>query len=131
MFLSSSRRAPSRRWARRTDASNPGPTPALAPAPDADGLGDRRCAAETTGAGAATTERVVVTGSYIPTAETESALPVTVYTATVLKKQGANTPAEGLRQLPSFVGNAVTENDSTAVTVLPRSTCALSVPETR
>jgi iron complex outermembrane receptor protein len=53
-----------------------------------------------------------VTGTYIPTAETESALPVTVYTAEVLKKQGANTPVEGLRQLPSFVGNAATENDS-------------------
>ena len=62
----------------------------------------------------ATTERVIVTGSYIPTAETESALPVTVYTAEVLKKQGANTPVEGLRQLPSFVGNAATENDSNA-----------------
>src|SRR5438045_4954082 len=59
-----------------------------------------------------TTERVIVTGSYIPTAETESALPVTVYTAEVLQKQGANTPVEGLRQLPSFVGNASTENDS-------------------
>ncbi|MFN2623770.1 MAG: TonB-dependent receptor domain-containing protein [Chthoniobacterales bacterium] len=53
-----------------------------------------------------------MTGTYIPTAETESALPVTVYTAEVLKKQGANTPVEGLRQLPSFVGNAATENDS-------------------
>src|SRR6266404_8764309 len=60
----------------------------------------------------ATTERVYVTGTYIPTAETESALPVTVYTAEVLRKQGANTPVEGLRQLPSFVGNASTENDS-------------------
>ncbi len=64
------------------------------------------------GAGEATTARVIVTGSYIPTAETESALPVTVYTAEVLQKQGANTPVEGLRQLPSFVGNAATENDS-------------------
>src|SRR6266513_6390130 len=62
----------------------------------------------------ATTERVYVTGTYIPTAETESALPVTVYTAEVLKKQGANTPVEGLRQLPSFVGAAATENDSNA-----------------
>src|SRR5205085_8905802 len=60
----------------------------------------------------ATTERVIVTGTYIPTAETESALPVTVYTAEVLQKQGANTPVEGLRQLPSFVGNTATENDS-------------------
>ncbi|MEY2564383.1 MAG: iron complex outerrane recepter protein [Verrucomicrobiota bacterium] len=60
----------------------------------------------------ATTERVIVTGSYIPTAETESALPVTVYTAEVMQKQGANTPAEALRQLPSFVGNAQTETNS-------------------
>ena len=60
----------------------------------------------------ATTERVIVTGSYIPTAETESALPVTVYTAEVLQKAGANTPVEGLRQLPSFVGNTATENNS-------------------
>ncbi|MFL5239721.1 MAG: TonB-dependent receptor domain-containing protein [Rhizomicrobium sp.] len=63
-------------------------------------------------AGTATTERVIVTGSYIPTAETESALPVTVYTAEVLQKQGAQTPVEGLRQLPSFVGASSTENDS-------------------
>src|SRR5438477_3900544 len=62
----------------------------------------------------ATTERVIVTGSYIPTAETESALPVTVYTAEVLTKQGSNTPIEGLRKLPAFVGNAATENDSNA-----------------
>src|SRR5436190_79350 len=62
----------------------------------------------------ATTERVIVTGSYIPTAESESALPVTVYTAEVLKKQGSNTPIEGLRQLPSFVGGnqGQSENDS-------------------
>src|SRR6476660_2559182 len=33
----------------------------------------------------ATTERVEVTGSYIPTAETESALPVAVYSADALK----------------------------------------------
>src|SRR3979411_2205274 len=51
----------------------------------------------------ATTERVIVTGSYIPTAETESALPVTVYTAEVLQKGGANTPVGGLRRVPSFV----------------------------
>jgi hypothetical protein len=47
-----------------------GPSPTVAPVPNAPQE--------------ATTERVVVTGSYIPTAETESALPVTVYTAEVL-----------------------------------------------
>ena len=64
--------------------------------------------------GEAVAERIIVTGSYIPTAESESALPVTIYSAEVLQKAGANTPVEGLRQLPSFVGNASTENDSNA-----------------
>ncbi|MDQ3118140.1 MAG: TonB-dependent receptor [Verrucomicrobiota bacterium] len=91
-------------------------TPAAPAATPAAGTGagavSDSAIADSSAGGAATTERVVVTGSYIPTAETESALPVTVYTATVLQKQGANTPAEGLRQLPSFVGNTATENDS-------------------
>jgi len=87
----------------------PGATPAVE---SGTGAVSDSSIADSSAGGAATTERVVVTGSYIPTAETESALPVTVYTATVLQKQGANTPAEGLRQLPSFVGNTATENDS-------------------
>jgi iron complex outermembrane receptor protein len=49
---------------------------------------------------------------WYPTAESESALPVTAHTAEMLQKQGANTPIEGLRQLPSFVGDTATENDS-------------------
>jgi iron complex outermembrane recepter protein len=57
-------------------------------------------------------ERVIVTGSNIPTAQEESSLPVTRITADWLEKSGANTPVEGLRQLPSFVGNAATENNS-------------------
>ena len=60
----------------------------------------------------ATAERVVVTGSNIPTTETESALPVTVYSAEIIEKAGAQTPAEALRQLPSFVGNTATENNA-------------------
>jgi iron complex outermembrane receptor protein len=63
-------------------------------------------------AGPAEVERVIVTGSNIPTAREESSLPVTIYTAEWLQKSGAGTPVEGLRQLPSFVGNASTENNS-------------------
>jgi outer membrane receptor protein involved in Fe transport len=63
-------------------------------------------------AGQAEVERVIVTGSNIPTAQEESSLPVTRYTAEFLQKSGAGTPVEGLRQLPSFVGNASTENNS-------------------
>ena len=83
---------------------SPSPTPADVPNAPVQAAGAQ--------AGAATAERIIVTGSYIPTAETESALPVTVYTAETITKQGAQTPAEGLRQLPSFVGNTLTENDS-------------------
>ena len=94
-------------------AQDPSPTPASdvpnAPIQAAPAASQQQ--GQTAG-GAATAERIIVTGSYIPTAETESALPVTVYTAEVITKQGAQTPAEGLRQLPSFVGNTLTENDS-------------------
>jgi len=57
-------------------------------------------------------QRVIVTGSNIPTAQEETSLPVTTYTADFLQKAGAGTPVEGLRQLPTFVGNGMTENDS-------------------
>src|SRR4029450_13114399 len=57
-------------------------------------------------------ERVIVTGSNIPTAQEQPSIPVTTYTAQWLRKSGSNTPVEGLRQLPTFVGNAETENDS-------------------
>jgi iron complex outermembrane recepter protein len=62
--------------------------------------------------GEALAERVIVTGSNIPTAQEQASIPVTTYTAQWLQKAGANTPVEGLRQLPTFVGNAETENDS-------------------
>src|SRR4029453_4622082 len=57
-------------------------------------------------------ERVIVTGSNIPTAQEQVSIPVTTYTAQWLRKSGSNTPVEGLRQLPTFVGNVETENDS-------------------
>ncbi len=90
----------------------PSNDPAPSPAPAAPVEAAANPPADT--GGAATAERIIVTGSYIPTAESESALPVTVYTAAALQKSGANNPVEGLRQLPSFVGNAATENDSNA-----------------
>src|SRR5712692_1340238 len=76
-------------------AQSPTPKPAAGAAAGAAAGG-----AAPAGAGVATAERVIVTGSNIPTTETEAALPVTTYSAEVLQKNGANTPAEGLRQLP-------------------------------
>lgn len=68
-------------------------------------------AAEAT-AGTPEPERVIVTGSFIPTAESEGPLPVTVESAASFIRGGAQTPAEGLRRLPSFIGATATENDS-------------------
>jgi len=60
------------------------------------------------------TERIVVTGSYIPipTAESEGPLPVSNYAQKELIGFGANSPAEGLRHVPSFIGNTENENNS-------------------
>ncbi len=93
-------------------ATSPTPPADVPDSPVAAGTSAAQQAPTSAGGGATTAERIIVTGSYIPTAETESALPVTVYTAETLTKQGAQTPVEGLRQLPSFVGNTATENDS-------------------
>lgn len=60
----------------------------------------------------ATLERVVVTGTYIPKAESEGPLPVTTYSQETLISLGASSAAEGLRNLPSFTGNTATETDS-------------------
>ena len=68
--------------------------------------------------------RVIVTGSNIPTAQEESSLPVTKYTADWLQKSGANATVEGLRQLPSFVGNAPRKMIPMAAAAQRASTCA-------
>lgn len=53
----------------------------------------------------------VMVGSYLMT-EPEGPLPVTVYSANLLQRLGAHTPAEGLRLDPSAFGNTATENNS-------------------
>jgi outer membrane receptor protein involved in Fe transport len=57
-------------------------------------------------------EKFVVAGSNIPMAIEESFAPVAVYSQEQLILTGANTPIEGLRTLPSFVGGTATEQDS-------------------
>jgi len=56
--------------------------------------------------------RYVVTGSAIPMAVEESFAPVFVFSQDQLILKGANTPIEGIRELPSFVGGTATEQDS-------------------
>ena len=52
-------------------------------------------------------------GYYISDADSVSSKRVLYVPAELMEKQGANTPIEALRQVPFFVGNTATENDST------------------
>ncbi len=57
-------------------------------------------------------ERVIVIQDEISVTETEGSLRVWIMTQEMMKKDGANTPIEALRQIPFFVGTTRTENDS-------------------
>ncbi len=57
-------------------------------------------------------ERIVILDEYHPNAETEGAFKVEDITMEIMEKGGANTPIEGLRQVPFVLGTTATENDS-------------------
>ncbi len=57
-------------------------------------------------------ERTIVIMDPIPSSETEGSLRVWVTTGEWMKKEGADTPIEALRQTSFFVGTTRTENDS-------------------
>lgn len=54
-------------------------------------------------------DKFVVTGSSIPTPETETFSPVTVYSLPEMAKLGASLPIEVLRHMPGFSGSVNTE----------------------
>src|SRR5438552_11301228 len=60
----------------------------------------------------ATTERVIVTGSNIPTAEEVGPNPVDTYRTEDLRKLGALTATNLVQRLPSITGAAINENVS-------------------
>lgn len=57
-------------------------------------------------------ERTIVLSHPIPVSLTEGVIPVFVWSLDSILEQGANTPAEALRQTPAYIGNTETENDS-------------------
>lgn len=56
------------------------------------------------------TERVVVTGSNIPTAESVGPAPVDTYTTADIEKTGAVTQTDLIQRLPAATGSSITEN---------------------
>lgn len=65
-------------------------TPATTPAPPAAGEGEL--------------QRILVTGTLIPTAETETALPMTTYDSAAIRETGSTTVSDFVRYLPSNFG---------------------------
>ena len=65
--------------------------------------------------GIAQVERVIVTGSNIPTAEEVGPVPVDTYRPQDIQKLGARTPTDLVQRLPVITGGAVTENMSNSL----------------
>ena len=60
-----------------------------------------------------TTRRaIILVPKSVPTQRRNRRCGLVVYPAEFMQEKGANTPIEGLRQLPFFVGTTETENDS-------------------
>src|SRR6266436_5326025 len=58
----------------------------------------------------ATAERVIVTGSNIPTAEEVGPNPVDTYRRDDITRLGVRTPTDLIQRLPTVAGSAETEN---------------------
>jgi hypothetical protein len=73
--------------------------PAATPAPAGGGAG-----------GEVTAERVIVTGSNIPTAEEVGPNPVDTYRRDDITRLGVRTPTDLVQRIPTVAGSAETEN---------------------
>ena len=110
--------------------SNPGAPPPGAPAP---GVPAQNAPAATAGNTAATAERIIVTGSYIPTAEEVGPNPVLNYTREVLSKSGERNTEEFLRNLPIANANGVpvSNNENGSNTAVGAATISLRAFDAR
>src|SRR6266566_5061828 len=97
-------------------ATPPGPAPGMAAAP-----------AAVSGGAEATAERVIVTGSNIPTAEEVGPNPVLNYNRDVIEKVGERTTEQFLRDLPiaNAFGVPVSNNENGTNTAVGAASIAL------
>jgi outer membrane receptor protein involved in Fe transport len=85
---------------------------ATAPAPATTGTNIAPNGAPTQGAAEATAERVVVTGSNIPTAEEVGPNPVDTYRRDDITRLGVRTPTDLVLRIPASTGSNTTENNT-------------------
>ncbi|PYK31601.1 MAG: hypothetical protein DME57_03110 [Verrucomicrobia bacterium] len=85
------------------------PTPATAPVATGSNLAPN--AGPSSAASEATTERVIVTGSNVPTAEEVGPNPVDTYRRDDITRLGVRTPTDLVLRIPASTGSNTTENN--------------------
>src|SRR5438309_11091784 len=110
-------------------AQGPSPSPSPSPPPGAPAAVARDAQGNVvpaTGA-AATAERVIVTGSNIPTAEEVGVNPVDIYNRETMSKSGQRTTEQFLQSLPTVNANIVPQsnNENGSNTAVGAATIAL------
>src|SRR6201984_1452916 len=105
----------------------PSPSPSPSPGAPAPVARDAQGNVVPATAAAATAERVIVTGSNIPTAEEVGVNPVDIYNRESISKSGQRTTEQFLQSLPTVSANVVPQsnNENGSNTAVGAATIAL------
>src|SRR6476469_7981076 len=105
----------------------PSPSPAPAPGAPAPVARDAQGNLVPASSAAATAERVIVTGSNIPTAEEVGVNPVDIYNRETISKSGERTTEQFLQSLPTVNANVIPQsnNENGSNTAVGAATIAL------
>src|SRR6184192_829397 len=108
-------------------AQGPSPSPSPPPGAQAPVARDAQGNVVPTTGAAATAERVIVTGSNIPTAEEVGVNPVDIYNRETMSKSGQRTTEQFLQSLPTVNANIIPQsnNENGSNTAVGAATIAL------
>src|SRR2546430_2758745 len=93
-------------------AQGPSPSPSPPPGAQAPVARDAQGNVVPTTGAAATAERVIVTGSNIPTAEEVGVNPVDIYNRETMSKSGQRTTEQFLQRLPTVNANIIPQSNN-------------------
>src|SRR5256884_5689699 len=108
-------------------AQGPSPSPSPPPGAQAPVVRDAQGNVVPASSAAATAERVIVTGSNIPTAEEVGVNPVDIYNRETMSKSGQRTTEQFLQSLPTVNANIIPQsnNENGSNTAVGAATIAL------
>src|SRR2546429_5406035 len=93
-------------------AQGPSPSPSPPPGAQAPVVRDAQGNVVPASSAAATAERVIVTGSNIPTAEEVGVNPVDIYNRETMSKSGQRTTEQFLQSLPTVNANIIPQSNN-------------------